>query len=586
MKKIIIYCVISLSLVGCKDLFEPELQNNRELSDAHTDPIFAQGIMVNGYLRIPTNGWLWSDMATDNAVSRNVIHDFFLIASGEWASNRIGPVNMWNSCNMGIQYMNMVLSITDQVEYARNPEVDIMFKDRTKGEAYGLRALFMFHLLQAHAGYAGGQLLGVPIFTEVQDVSTDFNQPRATFDECIRQITNDVEEALKYLPEQYYDRTNINDVPEKYRSNGIDEGTYNRVFGNSSRQLISGNVVRAIRAQAALLAASPAYGENTSTSWNEAADYAAEVLNLNGGLSGIDPNGLNWFTGAVIDGIAQGSNPREILWRGDRIMGRSWEADHFPPTLFGNGILNPSQNLVDAFPMSNGLPISDSNSGYNPNNPYINRDPRLSKFILYNGGTAGPSNTVIQTALDATTNDGLNRVETSTRTGYYMRKLLRKDVNNNPQSLNEQLHLKPRIRYTEIYLAFAEAANEAWGPTGTGSHAYSAYDVIKAIRQRAQIGTNNGDAYLEQAKNSKDSMRELIRNERRLELCFEDFRFWDLRRWKSNLTEVARGMEISGGSYRVINVQNRVYENYMYYGPIPFAETLKYPALVQNDGWQ
>ena len=81
-------------------------------------------------------------------------------------------------------------------------------------------------------------------------------------------------------------------------------------------------------------------------------------------------------------------------------------------------------------------------------------------------------------------------------------------------------------------------------------------------------------------------MRELIRNERRLELCFEGFRFWDLRRWKANLNEVARGMNVNAGIYSVFNVESRSYENYMYYGSIPFSEVLKYSNLVQNKGWK
>jgi hypothetical protein len=118
-----------------------------------------------------------------------------------------------------------------------------------------------------------------------------------------------------------------------------------------------------------------------------------------------------------------------------------------------------------------------------------------------------------------------------------MRKLLRQDINLDPTVNSTQEHYQARIRYTEIYLNYAEAANEAFGPTGKGSHAYSAYDVIKAIRSRA--GITGGDLYLESIKDNKDKMRELIRNERRLELCFEGFRFWDLRRWKANWNTIA-----------------------------------------------
>lgn len=139
-----------------------------------------------------------------------------------------------------------------------------------------------------------------------------------------------------------------------------------------------------------------------------------------------------------------------------------------------------------------------------------------------------------------------------------------------------------------FFLGYAEAANEAWGPQGKGSNSYSAYDVIKAIRKRAGIGENGGDPYLEFVKGDKDKMRELIRNERRLELCFEGFRFWDLRRWKvdiSKLNETVKGMKITGTNHEVVDVEKRDYKDYMYYGPVPYSEMLKFDALIQNKGW-
>lgn len=81
-------------------------------------------------------------------------------------------------------------------------------------------------------------------------------------------------------------------------------------------------------------------------------------------------------------------------------------------------------------------------------------------------------------------------------------------------------------------------------------------------------------------------MRELIRNERRLELCFEGFRFWDIRRWKKDMTEAAKGMSITNGNYTILpNVEERSYQDYMYYGPIPYGEVIKFSNLVQNKGW-
>jgi hypothetical protein len=191
------------------------------------------------------------------------------------------------------------------------------------------------------------------------------------------------------------------------------------------------------------------------------------------------------------------------------------------------------------------------------------------------------SNKTIWTKSDNPTNDAVNVLPTSTRTGYYLRKLMREDVNLNPNSTSTQKHYPVHIRYTEIFLAYAEAANEAWGPDGTGSFGFSARNVIADIRKRA--GITQPDNYLASVI-TKEDMRKLIRNERRLELSFEDFRFWDLRRWKENLTEQAKGVLITDNTYHVQPVESRQYSDFMYYGPIPLTEALK-ANLQQNKGW-
>lgn len=169
----------------------------------------------------------------------------------------------------------------------------------------------------------------------------------------------------------------------------------------------------------------------------------------------------------------------------------------------------------------------------------------------------------------------MNKQSTSTRTGYYLRKLLRDDCNAEPGKESGQYHYHARIRYTEIFLAYAEAANEAQGPQAkVGGASFSAYDVIKALKERAGAGTE----YLESVKGDKEKMRELIRNERRIELCFENKRFWDLRRWKSDLTEAAKDVTNK-------TVDARAYLPHQIYGPLPYSEVLKWSNLEQNQGW-
>ena len=113
--------------------------------------------------------------------------------------------------------------------------------------------------------------------------------------------------------------------------------------------------------------------------------------------------------------------------------------------------------------------------------------------------------------------------------------------------------------------------------------------MIKAIRQRAGIGSNGSDPYLETCAGDPEMMRQLIRNERRIEMCFENKRFWDLRRWKADLNVPVKGMDVKmvGGNlqYDVIDVENRNYKDYMYYGPIPDTEVKKWSNLYQNQGW-
>lgn len=545
-KNIITFWIITLLLCGCDDLLSPAIENNRDLDEIYDEPELAQGLLINGYTRIPTGSWSFNDVATDDAVSNQKSNQYLLMATGQWSAIN-NPVGQWGNSFAAIQYLNLTLANADKVTWAGDEQIRRMFCDRIKGEAYGLRGLFMFHLLQAHGGWAAnGELLGVPILTEPLDLDSDFNLPRATFEKCMEQLYSDLAEAEKYLPLDFEDISSESDIPAAYQGVTVEE--YNRVFGVFNRQRLTRRIVEGIRAKAALLAASPAYTAGTTTTWEDVAGYAATVLDRIGGSNGLAGDGLTWYDNASeINGLEGGGNPDEILWRGNvgtpsaDNLNDTPEKQNYPPSLYGFGRVNPTQNLVDAFPMANGYPVDadPALSGYDPTNPYAGRDPRLEKFILVNGNTMGATGGTILTETGGGT-DAVGQTENSTRTGYYMRKLLRSDVNLNPVTINLQKRYNPHIRYTEIFLICAEAANEAWGPTGTGTHGYSAYDVIKKIRERAGVGVGN-DPYLEAAKNNAGDMRKLIRNERRLELCFEGFRFWDLRRWNEKLTEPARG---------------------------------------------
>ena len=574
----------TMVLTSCDDLFEPAKDNFKDLSMMETDNNFGQSFLMDGYAAIP-GYYDNTDWATDDAVTNDKTNSMMKMATGSWTSN-YNPIDCWGRSLAAIQYLNIYIANGDKVNYVKDPAANELYRMRTMGEAHGLRALHYYYLLRAHGGVSNdGEYLGVPLLLEFQDASADFNQPRATFADIYKQIESDLKKAEELLPDVYGDAKTDDDVPAKYRSITTQFGVYNRAFGDYNRLLFSGLIAKSFRSRLTLLAASPLYADSNTATWKDAANAAAKVLDVLGGLDGLDPNGVTYYDNdSEINKFAAGSVTKEIIWR-ENVGGASTslEEDNYPPSLFGKGRTNPTQNLVDAFPMASGYPISASDE-FDSDFPFENRDPRLLKYILCNGKVAGPSNTPIYTGSEAG-KDGLNFIETSTRTGYYMKKRLRQSVNCNPATKNGKIHFNPRIRSTEIFLNYAEAANEAFGPTNNGGHGYSAYDVIKAIRKRAGLGIGGEDPYLESIKDNKDKMRELIRNERRLELCFEGFRFWDLRRWKANLNETAKGVDINDYDVNYIDVEHRNYKDYIYYGPIPYSETLKYSNLKQNKGW-
>lgn len=605
-RNIILYFIGLLAICSCDDMFSPADVNNRPEEAMYEESRYAHGLLMYAYDRLPYMTTTTTDIATDDAVTNLMSSSYLNMASGAWAADQ-DPMSQWDACKDGIQYTNLFLSKVEKVKWAPSAvSKQQMFIDRLKGEAFGLRAILYYYLLQAHAGYADdGVLYGVPLVTTPEDASSNFNQSRATFADCIKQCFADCDSAIALLPYDYANVNSDSEIPAKYKALGAEKSGYNNVFGNSSRNLLSGKVAEAVKAQIALFAASPAYRDQSGVTSAEAATLAANVLKRIGGISGLDNTGNIWYSlKAKLDPSA--AEMAEILWRADRSNDNTQEKENFPPSLYGNGRVNPSQNLVDAFPMLSGLPITDPNSGYDAQNPYANRDPRLANSVVYNGMKFRQTN--ICTGINMpgekeTLDDNLNSIEKSTRTGYYLKKLLREDVSANPSSSIAQYHVYPRIRYTEIFLAYAEAANDAWGPdadpTGVG---FTAYDVIKAIRNRAGLGKDEygralpeGDAYLETCKADKAKMTNLIRNERRLELCFENKRFWDLRRWQMPLNETVMGMKVeldptkTDGSliYTKIEVEERRFDSsYQWYGPIPKGEILKWSNLKQNKGWQ
>jgi starch-binding outer membrane protein, SusD/RagB family len=563
----IILLISSLSLFSCEKFLEPGRYNDLYEANIYGDATYTEGLLMTAYNGLPNDYYFYSDVATDDAVTNVKDSQYKRMATGEWSS-QFYPGSPWSSAYSAIFYINKFLSVYESVKYsvdvrnsdAVNAKRDLLHKQRLKGEAYGLRAWYKWQLLQNYSGKTSdGRLLGFPIVDEMISTSDNWKLPRNTFAECVNSIMSDLDIAIASLPKIYADSTGKAD--------------WNATMGARFENRIPGNAAVILKSRVALLAASPAFAESNVVTWAKAAQIAGPTLK---DLGALFATGKTFYTDI---------RNKEIIWNRSQLSKRTWETNNFAPSLFGSGNTNPSQNLVDAFPSKNGYPINHpSNSTYSPANPYSNRDTRLGDYVIYNTLNF---KSVIYTYIGAPLN-GINVLSTSTRTGYYLKKFMASGVSLTSGSQVSTAHTYTLARMTELLLNYCEAANEAWGPDGDpNGYGFTARSKIRDLRIRA--GITQPDAYLNSITDAA-GLRALIRNERRIELCFEGFRFWDIRRW-NDITTMQTGVK---GAYITLNgtvysysydpVESRLYAPYMIYPPIPYNETLKY-SIDQNNGW-
>jgi hypothetical protein len=557
-----------LSAASCTKYLEPQPDNSLSKKQILSIPAYAEGLLLNAYRAMPSVVSFDHDVITDDGVSNDPSSAYRLMATGSWSADN-DPVSQWNVAYKEIYYVNLFLQDYGQVTWdAENAVINALDRHRLKGEAYGLRAWWEFQLLEYHAGLtADGRLMGFPIVLKPLTVADNLNLPRATFADCVARIVADCDTAIANLPGTYADVAG--------------EADQNQAMGARWTNRMDGYAARALKSRVTLFAASPAFNlKDDASGWQAAAKAAGELLQLNGGVASLSPTGLAWYTNSA--------DP-EIIWARAIVSTSAPEAANFPPSLLGSGRTDPSQNLVNAFPMKNGYPIDNPLSGYDASHPYAGRDPRLADYIIYNGNTLGAKGQIF-TYLGAPLN-GTGVQTNSTRTGYYLSKFMLDNVSVSNPTVNQN-QFNTYFRFTEVFLNYAEAANEAWGPDADPQgYGFTPRSILAAIRRRAGIA--QPDNYLA-SLTTRDAFRALVHNERRLELCFEGRRFNDLRRWKdlAGFQAPVQGVSItqtavnpSSWSYAYSTVEQRDYKDYMIYGPIPRDQVLKSDSLQQNKGW-
>lgn len=587
MRNTIKYGILGLALLfsvaACEDILDPKIDNQVGDKDTWRLPEYASGVLYNAYNAIPGTFDSYNsnflDAATDNATTSN-----FSAAIGQYISGGMTPqtnfVGDWvDSYN---QFRNIHLfmenGLGSNVQYDISNKVqDSLARRQLKGEAYFLRAWWGMRLLQDYGGKANdGQALGYTIIkrTLTSQEAQDFASfRRNTYEECVAQILSDCDSAALLLPKEYV-------------GNDVWTGITNVGKGTSLAAL-------AIKSRATVYAASPANQPDNITSidgmgkftvkdqaaylakWVRAAQLGQQAITAFGTYNALKAANFNVT-----------ATPKEFIFR-KYANNRSMEQRHFPPLLYGTANTVPTQNLVDAFPMANGLPITDPASGYDPANPYANRDPRMAQTLYWDGSKLGAY--TIETQKGG--KDAFPANYEATRTGYYVRKWLSADNTLlDIQAPKNAPHYHAMIRGTELYLNLAEAANEAFGPAGKGDGVtLSALEIIKIIRKGAGI---NNDAYLDaEAAKGKDAFRTLIQNERRIELAFENHRYFDMRRWLLPLNEPIYGAEIVKSAdgkvtlTKKVVAQNKLDNSKYYYSPLPLAEMVRNPNFINNKGW-
>lgn len=511
------------------DLVFDEMDKNADNAKSFLYGIYAQ--LPSGYNR-SANAYL--DNATDDGMASQDGD-----RTEDFRKGRLSPLNVtdnpWVTNYGGIRRVNMFLSKIDRVPATAE------LKRAWKAEARFLRSVFYFELMKR---WGGVPLMGDTILKITDNLNYSRNTLEQTKDYILSEIAAYKDSLLP---------ANMNDA---------DVGRANK------------GAALALKARVLLYWASPLYNpDNITQRWTDAANAAQEVTDLGIYSLSTDFAGL-FITGKTTEMIfAKNGTPNQTVEQYNGPVG-------YLNAAAGRGWTSPSQELVDAFPMINGLPITNALSGYVASKPYEKRDLRFEATILYNGKKW--LNRPVETF-----EGGLDKpggIITQTKTGYYLRKFMGKFESSAAYSNT----IRPVVlfRYAEVLLNFAEAKNEESGPVKP------VYDALGLIRKRAGI---TGPAYGLPAGITKDSMRIIIQNERRIELAFEEHRHWDIRRWKiagKVMNAPLSGMKIvknTDGTFtytRFAAATSAFDVTRMYWYPIPYSEIETNPNMKQNIGWE
>ena len=399
------------------------------------------------------------------------------------------------------------------------PDVDAALKTTYEAEARLLRAIKYFDLYKFYGS--------VPLVLEKVDVADQY-QPKAEASQVLAQIVADIDFAISNLPDK------------SYASNGGH-------FVKASAQVLKARVL--------LFDGYNDGGTAKSEVMAQVKTVTNEIMSKN--YYSIAPS----FRGLFCDDLGKQEGNPEFIFSvkylapnnfNSNNFGWSQSAVYLMDASSPGGALLPLKNFANEFEFNNGTSFSVTNPLYDAANIYKNRDPRMAKTI-FSGSV--------------TFENGFTLTLLPSATGYSYYKHIQGSDAKDPYA-NKDGSDWPAMRYAEVLLMYAEAANEVDGPTA------AVYSAVNQIRNRADINMPALPAGL-----NKDQMRVAIRHERRIELAFEGFRYDDLKRWK--IAEQALTIPASEAIF------SKTFLKKNYHLPLPQSEIdISHGVLIQNPDYQ
>jgi len=572
MKKILYIFAFALLAAACNDNFldkkpldkltEESVFNSDALAQSYVNGLyvclpdpFQEGnigcISDEGFFRY---GGSSTRFIADGSMTPDNI--MYISEGGSLHDTRQTFLNIWNRMYGYIYRMNYFITYLDE----NKTNLSENAKNTLLGEVYFLRAWGYTNLIERYAG--------VPIITKAYGLDDDFGVKRADFDDCVDFILSDLDKAYDLLPA---------------KEDGV-KGRANK------------DVALALRSRLTLIAASPLFndpdnpeggvfrGKYDSKKWDRALAASKAIVDR------ADVDGA-YALGPTYDDYWTNVDSKEIIWGKYFVPTASTEGDNAAKKaqllysiVYFNGwtSMDPTQAIFMDYEMKNGKKMFEEGSGYDPQHPFANRDPRFYKslatnFSMYGHTDAnGYSETQLDLSLYYSKSTRASFAEGQTEPNYTEKaKHLWHATNTTGIELNKWYIptkpisesetgsvVYPWFRLAEMYLNYAECAYMT-GDEGT------CRTYINKVRKRP-------DVMMPDVTESGQPLFDRLVNERRIELAFEAIRYFDLRRWKlasfyENVPFAGmRTMILQGGSqpdtvYRLVRPYDESKNNTCYY---------------------